>query len=162
VAKLSNAQWADIRKQYEVDKVSTVQLAKSFGVADTTIQRRLKREHWCREKTQERLSRQKYMPIPIAEKSNYEIPKGAGYVYVITADEFESLYKIGLAKNISKRMSMLQTSCPYELKLVHCAWFENAYRVEGAFHYLFENKNVRGEWFKLTHYDIELLRGYRG
>jgi len=57
VAKLSNAQWADIRKQYEVDKVSTVQLAKSFGVADTTIQRRLKRERWCREKTQDAIEK---------------------------------------------------------------------------------------------------------
>jgi len=154
--------WAKIRDDYEIRGNSYSELQAVYGCSRGLISDRAKKEDWNRKKAQERLSRLKYMPIPVAEKPNYKIPKDAGYVYIISADEFNDIYKIGLAKNIEERIKGLQTACPYELKLVHCAWFENAAKVEAAFHILFECKNIRGEWFKLTRYDIELVRGYRG
>jgi len=53
MAKLSKVEWKAIREAYEIDIRSTVSLAKEYGVADTTIQRRIKKEAWNRAKTQD-------------------------------------------------------------------------------------------------------------
>jgi len=52
MAKLTQAEWHQIREAYEVGCISTVALAKKYNVADTTIQRRIKKEGWDRLKTQ--------------------------------------------------------------------------------------------------------------
>ena len=59
--------------------------------------------------------------------------------------------KIGVAKDIQRRMSELQTANPYELKLISsipCKSENDAYRLEKKIHSIFKKQNIRGEWFQ--------------
>jgi len=52
MAKLTNAEWKAIREAYEVDCKSSTKLSKEYGVAESTICRRMKKDGWNRVKTQ--------------------------------------------------------------------------------------------------------------
>lgn len=53
--------------------------------------------------------------------------------------------KFGKAENVKKRLSGLQTGCPYELKLIAVADWPDA--EEGAIHSYLNAIRCRGEWF---------------
>ena len=83
-----------------------------------------------------------------------------GHVYLIT-DPHEYFIKIGLAKNIKKRLVGLQAGNPIELKVLHCFAFTE-YKAARAFetHLLkfFGHKRIRGEWFaNLNNNDLETI-----
>ena len=73
----------------------------------------------------------------------------SGEVYVVFSS-LTGLTKIGRSKNFKKRIKALQTATPGELQLVH--WFP-ADDMDGAetyYHFLFHDKWVSGEWFRLS------------
>jgi len=79
--------------------------------------------------------------------------RGPG-VYII---ECHGLYKIGKAENLRVRLIDLQIGCPYKLRLVEfipCGNGENG-DLEKAFHKNYSSKRCRGEWFELSHQDLE-------
>lgn len=53
--------------------------------------------------------------------------------------------KIGVAKDVKKRMSALKVSCPEHLELVHV--MKGGRRLEAFFHQRFALSRLRGEWF---------------
>ena len=58
--------------------------------------------------------------------------------------------KIGVARNIAKRLDALQTANPRELELVVAIPFDNrmqALSVEKKLHHQFRKFRIRGEWF---------------
>lgn len=67
-----------------------------------------------------------------------------GYVYFIGG---EGRVKIGFANNVAKRLSALQTSCPFELRLL--ASFQGKMKREREFHERFAALRMSGEWFRL-------------
>lgn len=78
------------------------------------------------------------------------------FIYLIKAQEIY-LYKIGITKNVSKRIKQLQTGCPYKLELI--ASYEPKFfvnKIEKTLHRNFSTyqKNpdfseLQGEWFNL-------------
>jgi len=83
----------------------------------------------------------------------YEIQQpNPGYVYFLRADN--GLFKIGMTKELNKRIKQLGIQLPYELQLVHAIGTDERCHVEEYFHLRFAQKRVRGEWFALTDSDI--------
>ena len=87
-------------------------------------------------------------------KEKAEIP---GYVYFILNPDSNAI-KIGIAKNISRRLANLQTSNAARLELLGSIQTENinkAKKLEKSLHEQFSKFIVRGEWF---HCHSELLQ----
>jgi len=90
-----------------------------------------------------------------------EIPQKAkrtvsGSVYLIR-EPFGRI-KIGIAADIGSRLSRLSTSSAYELELLFSVRIENARQEEAFLHKTYASKRVRGEWFELTHDEIEEIK----
>ncbi len=78
------------------------------------------------------------------------------YVYFILNYDSKAV-KIGIAKNVGRRMASLQTSSPSELKLIgkiRAKSVAKARELEKSLHQTFDKYLIRGEWFKA---EIDLL-----
>jgi hypothetical protein len=73
----------------------------------------------------------------------------SGFVYLIKTVQNDS-YKIGCSKNVYKRLEQLQTSCPFELIVIHRIFSTDAFLLESKLHDYFSAYKIRGEWFELT------------
>jgi hypothetical protein len=62
--------------------------------------------------------------------------------------------KIGVAKDIEKRRSNLQTGNPSELRLLGWIHSEAAFELERRLHQHFRATHIRGEWFAIEPADI--------
>lgn len=62
--------------------------------------------------------------------------------------------KIGVAKDIEKRRSNLQTGNPSEIKLLGWIDTEATFELERCLHRQFQAMRVRGEWFAIEPADI--------
>ena len=78
-------------------------------------------------------------------------------VYLIHAVETD-FYKIGIALDISSRLSKLQVGCPFELVVIWSKSFVDAGKTEKLLHLTFKDCRVRGEWFKLRSEDLEVVK----
>ena len=65
--------------------------------------------------------------------------------------------KIGVAKNIERRRSNLQTGNPLELRLLGWINTEGNFELERRLHQHFSARRVRGEWFAIEPADILLI-----
>lgn len=78
------------------------------------------------------------------------------YVYFILNCDSEAT-KIGIAKNVNRRIASLQTSSLSKLKLLgvlKAKSVNHAREVEKSLHQTFDKYHIRGEWFKA---EVELL-----
>lgn len=78
------------------------------------------------------------------------------YVYFVLNCDSEAI-KIGIAKNVVRRIASLQTSSPSELKLLGILKAKSvgqARELERSLHQTFDKYHIRGEWFKA---EVELL-----
>lgn len=83
------------------------------------------------------------------------------YVYLIRCQK--NLYKIGVAKNVRKRLAAIQTSNPFKLELVTCYEFDSkatAHNIEYQLHARFSRNRKNGEWFSLTPEKIDYLHAH--
>jgi hypothetical protein len=73
--------------------------------------------------------------------------KDKGGVYLISCGDF---YKIGLSKDVSKRIGSIQTSNPLPVELVakYSSFDKNYSRLESLLHEKFKDSRVRLEWFR--------------
>ena len=81
--------------------------------------------------------------------------------FVQVGDQFGPV-KIGVTNNISTRVAMLQTGSPTKISCIAIFDFgtEEAARVaESAFHTLFEDRRLEGEWFAWSDEFVDLLKG---
>lgn len=62
--------------------------------------------------------------------------------------------KIGVAKDIERRRSNLQTGNPSELCLLGWINNEETFALERSLHRLFHDSHVRGEWFAIQPADV--------
>jgi hypothetical protein len=82
----------------------------------------------------------------------------SGYVYFIFMKELKdkNLVKVGQTKNLSNRLSCLQTGNPFSLE-IYKAIKSSQYKIlETKFHDKFKSKNVRLEWFNLSFAEIDI------
>ena len=59
--------------------------------------------------------------------------------------------KIGVSNALGKRLKALQTSNPFPLEIVHCFIAEPAEKAEKCLHTKFQQSQLNGEWFQLSH-----------
>jgi hypothetical protein len=78
-----------------------------------------------------------------------------GWVYLL-----KSAYgfKVGRTRNIPNRMRSFGVKLPIIYTIPMCVWFEDHIEAEAAYHRLFADKHINGEWFKLEEQDIEKIR----
>jgi T5orf172 domain len=81
-------------------------------------------------------------------------PRG-GYVYVLKS---AMGYKVGRTRRMPDRMRTFGVKLPFLYTIPLCAWFDDRIEAEGAYHRIFRDKRINGEWFDLQDADIELIR----
>lgn len=82
----------------------------------------------------------------------------SAFVYFILNIDSKAI-KIGIAKNVEKRLQSIQTSSPIALELLHTIQLdsiENAQKLEYVLHQRFSHLRMNGEWFEA----YEELRTY--
>tara|TARA_R110000822_G_scaffold107679_1_gene236605 strand:+ start:1336 stop:1848 length:513 start_codon:yes stop_codon:yes gene_type:complete len=84
-----------------------------------------------------------------------------GYVYVIHNKD-NGLIKIGKTKDLHQRFNALKSGSGCDLELIYSICTDSAYGestnwVEKSLHTFFDSKRIRGEWFKLSLFDIYRL-----
>ena len=77
-------------------------------------------------------------------------------IYLISSEINDStLYKIGITKRkINKRLTELKTGNPATLSVIHTFESKYAPKIEKHFHISKAYNNMGGEWFQLSHDDI--------
>jgi len=90
--------------------------------------------------------------VKLIEKDDFDC---SGFIYVIYIDTgLERIYKIGLAKHFSSRFNQHQCSSPFDIFVSIAYFVENMRLEERTLHNMFDDKRVRGEWFKLNSDDL--------
>jgi Meiotically up-regulated gene 113 len=80
------------------------------------------------------------------------MPPSGGVVYLL---KYGAYYKIGMTRNLSRRLDQLATQMPERPELIHAIHTDEPEMVEQGFHGLFAGKRKNGEWFALTQEDVE-------
>lgn len=79
-------------------------------------------------------------------------------LYFVESQCQERFIKIGIASNIHERLSKLQISTAYELKLLKLV--KDAAHLEREIHKEFASSRVRGEWFRSSPALLELIDSF--
>lgn len=88
-------------------------------------------------------------------KFKYKSKFTSGYIYVLKCNEF---YKIGSSTTLEKRILSIQSSCPYEIQVVHTSERRSDFQeLKKYLHLKFNYAHERGEWFKLSDTDLKEL-----
>lgn len=82
----------------------------------------------------------------------------AAFVYLI--EHPGGFYKIGIAKNVDRRLGTIQGSNPYTLSLLAAYPASDAPAEETTFHATFGHRRERGEWFRLRDAQVAYLVAY--
>lgn len=80
----------------------------------------------------------------------FKIRNTEGYVYFLKPENTEGPIKIGRAKDINQRISQLQTSLPYDLKLIGKIESDDYIELEKTIHNDIYDRQVKREWFDIT------------
>ena len=89
------------------------------------------------------------------------------YVYFISSGKGKKApIKIGVSKNIDKRIDELQTGNPNKLHLlsaIECTSIKRAYNLEGYLHHKLRRFRLVGEWFRREDWNLpSILSVYEG
>ena len=128
-------------------------------------QHQLKEENRLRKEAQLATDREarEIQQIEIQKKKtkHYErVQEGFGHIYVIAAAN--GLFKIGLTTTtVEKRLYSLETMSPVPLTLIHSIESDQVRSVERLVHEKFDEKRKRGEWFELSHDDVNWFQSLK-
>lgn len=82
-----------------------------------------------------------------------------GFVYLVKGHPGE--YKIGRTNLVDRRLSELGATASIEQSLVHEIKTDDPAGIEAYWHRRFQNKRMKGEWFKLTAADVKMFRRWK-
>ena len=106
-------------------------------------------------------------PVSTSPNEAERVRKSVGFVYCMESDAFPGLVKIGRSKNVTERLSALNTGCaPKPLRVVGKAKTLNAVRDEKHAHLHFAHVRGEGEYFSTSvaevnaFFDKEISRRY--
>lgn len=80
-----------------------------------------------------------------------------GFVYLFH-EVGTNCYKIGMSKNPDKRLSGLKTSHSAEIVKIWDIETSDMATLEVELHNKFREKRIRGEWFNLSHEDVDYIK----
>lgn len=66
-------------------------------------------------------------------------------LYVVSCN---GLFKIGVTKDIERRIKTLQTGNAHEIKLEYIEERNQPYKIERYLHRVFDKHRIKGEWFE--------------
>lgn len=70
-----------------------------------------------------------------------------GIIYIVSNPAFPNIYKIGMTRDLNKRLRQYQTCDPYrQYKIEHYKFVENAKEEEKRLLELYKTDIVKGEW----------------
>lgn len=75
------------------------------------------------------------------------------FVYLLKTPE--NIYKIGVTKDINKRIKSLQTGCADQIILVDKFLSNYPFKIESTLHRRYSENRVNGEWFYMSDDDIK-------
>lgn len=78
-----------------------------------------------------------------------------GFVYLL---ESGGVYKIGVTKNLNRRVKQISPKMPYPVNLIHSIKTNDRYKLEGWLHNIFRSKRLEGEWFQLSETDVQIIK----
>jgi len=78
-----------------------------------------------------------------------------GFVYLLKGDNY---HKIGLSRNVSKRLKQIQSALPFATRLICSIPTEDMHTLEAELHERFADKRANGEWFELDEADVAMLK----
>jgi len=79
-----------------------------------------------------------------------------GHVYLLHFGGEE--YKIGCSNNVQRRFREIKTQMPYDGKIVHAIETGDPEGIEAYWHQYFQDKRLKGEWFKLSASDVKYFK----
>lgn len=82
-----------------------------------------------------------------------------GFVYLVRGHPGE--YKIGRTTLVDRRLSELGATSAIEHKLIHEIKTDDPSGIESYWHRRFEEKRMKGEWFKLTPVDLKAFKRWK-
>lgn len=82
----------------------------------------------------------------------------SGYVYLIRS---EYGYKIGKTKRMKERSQLFSVKLPFEIDVIHYAWYGDYSAAEAALHRRFRDRRLGGEWFQLTASDVQSIKEFQ-
>ena len=80
--------------------------------------------------------------------------RNKAYIYLLKVSS-DGIYKIGVSKNVEKRVKQLQTGNPEPIEIVKTFLSQYPYKIENVLHRRFKTNNVQGECFYMSEKDIE-------
>lgn len=80
-----------------------------------------------------------------------------GFVYILHAPELDA-YKIGVSKDVDKRIKQLQTGNTCDILLVDKFLSNYPYKIESCLHRKYNMENVKGEWFHLSNEQVQSFK----
>lgn len=83
---------------------------------------------------------------PMLNYRDYPYDTNKRYIYIVVCGNYT---KIGISKNISERMTALQTGNPFPINLVFAKVVEDAENIEKIIHTEYNEFNISGEWFDI-------------
>lgn len=77
----------------------------------------------------------------------------SAFVYLLKIQE-NGIYKIGVSKNVEKRVKQLQTGNTEQIYLVNKFHSNYPYKIESYLHNIYKSNTISGEWFYLSDDDV--------
>lgn len=74
------------------------------------------------------------------------------YVYLLKTPE--NIYKIGVTKDVDKRIKSLQTGSADKITLVDKFLSNYPFKIESTLHRKYNDSKIKGEWYHLTKDDV--------
>ncbi len=93
------------------------------------------------------------------ETSNNNDATNLGFVYLVKGHPGE--YKIGRTNLVDRRLSELGATASVEQELIHDIKTDDPAGIEAYWHRRFQEKRMRGEWFKLSPADVRIFKRWR-
>jgi hypothetical protein len=82
-----------------------------------------------------------------------------GFVYLVKGHPGE--YKIGRTNLVDRRLSELGATASIEQELVHEIKTDDPAGIESYWHRRFQDKRMKGEWFRLSPADVKTFKRWR-
>ena len=99
-----------------------------------------------------KLPRKEHSPDSEATPTKTE----CGHVYLLYFGGEE--YKIGCSNNVQRRFREIRTQMPYDGKIIHAIETGDPEGIEAYWHQYFQDKRLKGEWFKLSASDVKYFK----